>query len=151
MAALRGGHPVFLRKVSGWPDPRPAKMNGWAGEYGEKLRWAREALQRPAEECAFGLRPRFDGWQYSTRQHRVDQALLGLFSALAEMERDRIKKRTSEGRGLAKAKGVVMGRRPNLTDHQRREAVRMVRDEGKSLRDVAKHFNVSHLGVARLT
>jgi DNA invertase Pin-like site-specific DNA recombinase len=33
------------------------------------------------------------------------------------MERDRIKKRTSEGRALAKAKGVVMGRRPKLTDH----------------------------------
>jgi DNA invertase Pin-like site-specific DNA recombinase len=79
------------------------------------------------------------------------QALLGLFSALAEMERDRIKKRTSEGRALAKAKGVVMGRRPKLTDHQRREALRMVRDEQKSLRDVAKHFNVSHMAIARLT
>jgi DNA invertase Pin-like site-specific DNA recombinase len=37
---------------------------------------------------------------------RVVQALLGLFSALAEMERDRIRKRTSEGRALAIAKGV---------------------------------------------
>ena len=79
------------------------------------------------------------------------QALLGLFSTLAEMERDRIKKRTSEGRALAKAKGIVMGRRPKLTDHQRREALRMVRDEQKSLRDVAKHFNVSHMAIARLT
>ena len=79
------------------------------------------------------------------------QALLGLFSALAEMERDRIKKRTSEGRALAKAKGVVMGRRPKLTDHQRREALRMVRDDKQSLRDVARHFNVSHMAIARLT
>jgi DNA invertase Pin-like site-specific DNA recombinase len=56
------------------------------------------------------------------------QALPGLFSALAEMERHRIKKRTSEGRVLAKGKGVMMGRKPKLTDHQRREALRMVRD-----------------------
>ncbi len=44
-----------------------------------------------------------------------------------------------------------MGRRPKLTDHQRRDALRMVRDEQKSLRDVAKHFNVSHMAIARLS
>ena len=49
------------------------------------------------------------------------------------------------------AQGVLMGRKPKLTDHQRREALRMVRDEGRSLRDVAKHFNVSHMAIARLT
>lgn len=70
---------------------------------------------------------------------------------LADMKHDRIKTRTSEVRALAKAKGVVMGRKPKLTDHQRREALRMVRGEQKSLRDVARHFNVSHMEIARLT
>jgi DNA invertase Pin-like site-specific DNA recombinase len=79
------------------------------------------------------------------------QALLGLFSALAEMERDRIKKRTHEGRALAVKAGKKMGPRFKLSEHQRREARRMVRDGKGSVREVAKLFNVSHMTIARLT
>lgn len=53
-------------------------------------------------------------------------------------------KAASQCHAFAKAKGVVRGRRPKLTDHRRREALRMVRD-------VAKHFNVSRMTIARLT
>ena len=34
-----------------------------------------------------------------------------------------IRARTGEGRERAKAKGVKMGRKPKLTDHQKREAI----------------------------
>ena len=40
-----------------------------------------------------------------------------------------IRARTGEGRERAKAKGVKMGRKPKLTDHQKREAIRR-RDHG---------------------
>jgi DNA invertase Pin-like site-specific DNA recombinase len=40
----------------------------------------------------------------------------------AEFERELIRARTGEGRERAKAPGVKMGRKPKLTDHQKREA-----------------------------
>ena len=47
------------------------------------------------------------------------RGFLALFSAMAERERERIVKRTHEGRRLAMARGVTMGRKPKLTAHQR--------------------------------
>jgi DNA invertase Pin-like site-specific DNA recombinase len=41
-----------------------------------------------------------------------------------------IRARTGEGRERAKAKGVRMGRKPKLTDHQEREAIKR-RDHGE--------------------
>jgi DNA invertase Pin-like site-specific DNA recombinase len=43
---------------------------------------------------------------------------------LAEFERELIRAKTGEGRERAKARGVKMGRRPKLTAHQMREAIR---------------------------
>jgi DNA invertase Pin-like site-specific DNA recombinase len=44
--------------------------------------------------------------------------MLTVVGGLAEFERELIRARTGEGRARAKAKGVKMGRRPKLTDHQ---------------------------------
>jgi hypothetical protein len=41
----------------------------------------------------------------------------------AEFERELIRTRTGEGRERAKARGVVLGRKPKLSPHQRREAL----------------------------
>jgi hypothetical protein len=38
-------------------------------------------------------------------------------------ERELIRTRTGEGRQRAKARGVILGRKPKLTSHQRREAI----------------------------
>jgi DNA invertase Pin-like site-specific DNA recombinase len=50
--------------------------------------------------------------------------MLTVLGGVAEFERDLIRARTSEGRERAKARGVKLGRKPNLTEHQRREAIR---------------------------
>jgi DNA invertase Pin-like site-specific DNA recombinase len=50
--------------------------------------------------------------------------MLTVLGGLAEFERELIRARTSEGRERAKARGVTMGRRPKLTDHQRKEAIK---------------------------
>src|SRR5436190_14158634 len=42
--------------------------------------------------------------------------------------------RTGEGRERAKARGVKMGRRPKLTEHQKREAIRRRDRDGESVR-----------------
>jgi DNA invertase Pin-like site-specific DNA recombinase len=42
-----------------------------------------------------------------------------------------------------------MGRKPKLTPHQQREAVRR-RDKGEPMREIARTFNVSHSTISRL-
>jgi DNA invertase Pin-like site-specific DNA recombinase len=49
----------------------------------------------------------------------------------------------------AKARGVKLGRKPKLTEHQRREAIRR-REEGERVRDIARSYNVSHSTISRL-
>lgn len=66
-------------------------------------------------------------------------------------ERERlIRARTGEGRRLAKARGVKMGRKPKLTAHQQREALQR-RDAGEPTREIARTYNVSHSTISRLS
>jgi hypothetical protein len=55
-----------------------------------------------------------------------------MLGGLAEFERDLIRARTGEGRKRAKARGVKMGRKPRLTSHQQREAIKR-RDRGEPI------------------
>jgi DNA invertase Pin-like site-specific DNA recombinase len=75
--------------------------------------------------------------------------MLTVLGGLAEFERGLIRVRAGEGRERAKARGVIMGRRPKLTGHQRREAIAR-RDAGEMLTDIARSFNVSHSAISRL-
>jgi DNA invertase Pin-like site-specific DNA recombinase len=69
----------------------------------------------------------------------------------AEFEREVIRARRGEGRARAKARGVKMGRRPKLTDHQKREAIKR-RDHGeKTLAEIGRSYNVSGWTISRLT
>ena len=52
----------------------------------------------------------------------MGRGFMAMMPATAEDERLRIIKRTREGRQIARAKGVRMGRKPKLTPHQIKEA-----------------------------
>jgi DNA invertase Pin-like site-specific DNA recombinase len=95
-----------------------------------------------------GFRSLSDAWADTTTAH--GRLMLTILGGLAEFERELIRARTGEGRKLAKARGVKMGRKPKLTDHQRREALRR-RDAGEPTREIARSFNVSHSTISRLT
>lgn len=57
---------------------------------------------------------------------------------------------TGEGRERAKAQGVRMGRKPKLTDHQKREAIKR-RDHGEeTLAEIGRSYNVSGWTISRL-
>jgi DNA invertase Pin-like site-specific DNA recombinase len=88
-----------------------------------------------------------DAWADTTTPH--GRLMLTVLGGLAEFERELIRSRSSEGRERANAKGVVLGRKPKLTPHQRREASAR-RDAGESLVDIAKSYNVSHSTISRL-
>jgi hypothetical protein len=69
---------------------------------------------------------------------------------LAEFEHDLIRTRTSEGCDRGKARGVKLGRKPKLTEHQKREAMRRRDRDGEPVREIARSCNVSHSTISRL-
>ena len=64
--------------------------------------------------------------------------MLTVLGGLAEFERDLIRARTGEGREPAKARGVKLGRKPKLTEHQKREAIRRRDVDGEAVREIAR-------------
>jgi DNA invertase Pin-like site-specific DNA recombinase len=94
-----------------------------------------------------GFKSLRDSWADTTSAH--GRLMLTILGGLAEFERELIRVRTGEGRQRAMARGVVMGRRPKLTVHQRREAIAR-REAGEVLTDIARSFNVSHSTISRL-
>ena len=68
----------------------------------------------------------------------------------AKLERRRIKERTARGRADAQANGVKFGRKPKLTPHQKREAIKRRDREGETLRSIGRSYNVSAATIGRL-
>src|SRR6266436_9775187 len=87
-------------------------------------------------------------WADTTTAH--GRLMLTVLGGLAEFERELIRTRTGERRARAKARGVILGRKPKLTGHQRREAIAR-RDAGEVLTDIARSYNVSHSTISRLS
>ncbi len=94
-----------------------------------------------------GFRSLGDAWADTTTAH--GRLMLTVLRGLAEFERELIRLRTSEGRRRAAARGVKLGRRPKLTPHQVKEALRRP-DAGEALREIARSYNVSHSTISRL-
>ena len=78
----------------------------------------------------------------------LGRGLLALLSAMAEDERERIHQRASEGRMAAAARGVHMGRKPKLSEHQRRLARERIA-AGESSRTIARDLGVAHTTISR--
>ena len=96
-----------------------------------------------------GFRSLGDTWADTTTSH--GRLMLTVLGGLAEFERDLIRARTSEGRARAVANGVKLGRKPTLTPHQRREAIKHVNAEKETLGEMARSYNVSRWTISRLT
>jgi DNA invertase Pin-like site-specific DNA recombinase len=95
-----------------------------------------------------GFRSLKDAWADTTTAH--GRLMVTILGGLAEFESDLIRARTGEGRERAKAKGVKMGRKPKLTDHQKREAIKR-RDHGEeTLAEIGRSYNVSGWTISRL-
>jgi DNA invertase Pin-like site-specific DNA recombinase len=76
--------------------------------------------------------------------------MLTVLGGLAEFERELIRARTGEGRARAKANGVRLGRKPTLTHHQKREAIKRRDKDGETLRSIGRSYNVSVATISRL-
>jgi DNA invertase Pin-like site-specific DNA recombinase len=95
-----------------------------------------------------GFRSLGDQWADTTTAH--GRLMLTVLGGLAEFERELIRARTGEGRARAVARGVKLGRKPKLTPHQVKEALRR-RDAGEATREIARTYNVSHSTISRLS
>jgi DNA invertase Pin-like site-specific DNA recombinase len=95
-----------------------------------------------------GFRSLGEAWADTTTAR--GRLMLTVLGGLAEFERELIRARTGEGRARAAARGQRMGRPFKLTDHQKREAIKR-RNEGETLADIARSYNVSPATISRLT
>ena len=95
-----------------------------------------------------GFRSLGDSWADTTTAH--GRLMLTVLGGLAEFERDLIRARTSEGRARAVANGVKLGRKPTLTPHQQREAIKRVRAGRETLGEIARSYDVSRWTISRL-
>ena len=75
--------------------------------------------------------------------------MIAVLGGLADVERDLIRTRTSEGRARAMARGQRMGRPCKLTPKQQRDALDM-RAAGATLDEIAKYYNVARATISRL-
>jgi DNA invertase Pin-like site-specific DNA recombinase len=75
--------------------------------------------------------------------------MLTVLGGLAEFERELIRQRTGEGRARALANGVRFGRKPKLSDFQRKEAAAR-RGNGETLAQIARSYAVSVSMISRL-
>ena len=70
--------------------------------------------------------------------------ILQIMASISEMEKEHIKERTSQGRAVAVAKGVKMGRKEGTSETQaeflskHKSAVRLLKEADLSIRDIAK-------------
>jgi hypothetical protein len=86
-------------------------------------------------------------WDTSSSQGRLLSTLL---AAIAEFERDLIRERTGEGCKRAQAAGVKFGRKPKLSEYQRKEAIKR-RAAGETLAEIAKSYAVDISMISRLS
>ena len=76
----------------------------------------------------------------------LDRGFIAFLSAMVEDERQRILARCKGGRQAAKAKGIKLGRKPKLFEHQRQTARRRL-EAGESAGSIAKGLGVHHATV----
>ena len=79
------------------------------------------------------------------------EIVFAILGVAAKLERRRILDRTARGRADAKDKGIKFGRKPKLTPHQQREAIRRRDVDGETLRSIGRSYNVSAQTISRLT
>jgi DNA invertase Pin-like site-specific DNA recombinase len=72
----------------------------------------------------------------------MGKMVVTILAAVAQAERERILERTNEGRRAAMERGVKMGRKPSITDADKKKALKMVA-AGKPKAVIAKELGFS--------
>ncbi len=76
--------------------------------------------------------------------------MMQMVGSFAEFERAMLRERVFNGMAVARKEGRVGGRPFKLKDHQKKEAMSLVKSGDKTAADVARLFNVSPATICRL-
>lgn len=98
------------------------------------------------EEAEAGFRSLAEDIDTTTPAGRL---IFHVFASIAQFERERIRERTMEGLEAARKKGRVGGRPAALSEDQKAEVLRL-KDEGRTMKDIAALFRVSLATVKRV-
>ena len=98
-------------------------------------------IAREVQKAGAGIRSLAEPFLDTTSDFA--EIVFAILGVAAKLERRRIVERTARGRADAKAKGVKFGRKPSLTPHQQREAIKRRDVDGETLRSIARSYNVS--------
>lgn len=90
-----------------------------------------------------------DGAVDTENQSPTAQAQRALIAVFAQLERDLIVSRTSEGRDAAMERGVKFGRKQKLTEDQQQD-VRARHQQGVSIRKLAAEYGVGRPTIDRV-
>jgi DNA invertase Pin-like site-specific DNA recombinase len=90
-----------------------------------------------------------DGSIDTSQQTPFSKAMISLIGTFAELERNLIVSRTSEGREVARRKGVRFGRRPSMTEEEQQSALDRLK-AGQSVRATAIEFGVTRQTLYRV-
>ena len=90
-----------------------------------------------------------DGAIDTSNQPPFAQATISLLGTFAQLERDLIVSRTSEGRKRAMKDGVIFGRPPRLSKEQKAKVAKEYKD-GRTMEDLARKYQVSRMTISRI-
>ncbi|APD86594.1 recombinase family protein [Alteromonas marina] len=90
-----------------------------------------------------------DGAIDTSNESPFSRAQIALLGTFAQLERDLIVSRTSEGRERAMGAGVQFGA-PKKVDDQQREKIRKAYFKGKTMSELALNYGVSRQTISRI-
>jgi len=105
------------------------------------------SIMAELKEKEVGFKSLGEGFDLTSPSGRMQ---MGMFAVIAEFERDLIVQRTQEGLAHARSKGRIGGRRPALSDLQRKELIERVERGDLSIPKVGQIFGVSRATVNRI-
>src|SRR6266511_3495819 len=147
----------FIDQVSGTTADRPALERLWQAVRARKLDtilvWKFDRFARSTKQLIDALEEfRHLGVDFISITEQIDtsspmgKAMFTVISAIAEFERSLISERVRAGIAKARANGKRHGR-PTI-GAQTIETIRQLRQEGRSLNQIAKELGISHQTVA---
>ncbi|HMG87519.1 MAG TPA: recombinase family protein [Terracidiphilus sp.] len=102
-----------------------------------------ETLNHLQRLTSYGVNYRSFTEQYLDSTGIFKEAVIGILAAVAKQERVRLSERTIAGLERAKAQGRIGGR-PKASDNPKTlQGVRKLRDQGKSIRQIAEKLHLS--------
>lgn len=90
-----------------------------------------------------------EGLRFSNEENHMSKLLLSVMGAFAEFERSIILERQREGIAIAKKEGKFKGKKSKFQKDDKLKMKKLI-DEGETVTNVAKKFNISRITVYRL-